>query len=101
MMILMMIIIVIMIIMIKIILIIVVVIINILFQPGDFSNGSTTEYHLVDMKYLTWNAGSFPATFVKITTVTGIFEGFYLDFKQFSIVCNTSRRLSNARYRKF
>ena len=46
-------------------------------------------------------AGLFLASFAKINAVTGIFQGFYLDFKQFSIVCNISRRLSNGRFRKF
>ena len=45
-------------------------------------------------------AGLFLANFAKINTVTGIFQGFYRGFKQFSIVCNISRRLSN-RFRKF
>ena len=39
--------------------------------------------------------GFFLTTFAKINTVTGIFQGFYLDFKQFSIVCNISRSISN------
>ena len=46
-------------------------------------------------------AGFFPATLCKMNTVKGIFQGFYLDFKQFSIVCNISRRLSNGKFRKF
>ena len=46
-------------------------------------------------------SGFFPATLAKINTVTRIFQGFYLDFKKFSVVCNISRRLPNARFRKF
>ena len=46
-------------------------------------------------------AGFFLTTFAKINAVTGIFQGFYLDFKQFSIVCSISRSLSNGRFRKF
>ena len=45
--------------------------------------------------------GFFRANFAKINTVTGIFQGFYLDLKQFSVVCNISRRLSNGTFRKF
>ena len=51
--------------------------------------------------YFSKVAGLFLANFAKINTVTGIFQGFYLGFKQFSIVCNISRRLSNGRFRKF
>ena len=36
-------------------------------------------------------AGFFPTILAKINTVTGIFQGLYLDFKQFSFVCNISR----------
>ena len=43
----------------------------------------------------------FPITFSKMNNVTGIFEGFYRDFKQFSIVCNIWRRYSNGRFCKF
>ena len=46
--------------------------------------------------YFSKNTSFFPATFAKINTVTGIFPGFYLDFKQFPIECNISRRLSKA-----
>ena len=45
--------------------------------------------------------GLFLTSFLKINTVTGIFQGFYLDFKQFAVVCNISKRLSNGRFRKF
>ena len=51
--------------------------------------------------YFSKVAGLFLANFAKINTVTGIFQEFYLGFKQFSIVCNISRRLSNGRFRKF
>ena len=51
--------------------------------------------------YFCKNASFFPATLAKMNTVTGIFQGFYPDFKQFCIVCNISRRLSNNRFRKF
>ena len=51
--------------------------------------------------YFSKIAGFFPATFAKINTVTGIFQGFFLDFKQYSIVSNISRRFSNGRFRKF
>ena len=40
-------------------------------------------------------------TFAKINTVTGIFQKFYLDFKQFSVVCDISRSLSNDRFVNF
>ena len=44
----------------------------------------------------------FSATFPKTNTVAGISQGFYLYFKQFSvIVCNNSRRLSSGRFCKF
>ena len=43
----------------------------------------------------------FSQDFAKINPVTRLFQGFYLGFKQFSIVCNISRRLSNGRFRKF
>ena len=44
----------------------------------------------------------FSATFPETNTVTGISQGFYLYFKQFSvIVCNNSRRLSGGRFCKF
>ena len=46
-------------------------------------------------------AGLFLANFAKINTVTGIFQGFYWGFKQFSMVCNISRRPSNGRFGKF
>ena len=52
-------------------------------------------------KLYTTVTGFFPATFAKINTVTGIFQGFYLDFQQFSIVCKISGILSNGRFRKF
>ena len=32
----------------------------------------------------------FPGTFAKSDTVTGIFQEFYPDFKQFCIACNIS-----------
>ena len=51
--------------------------------------------------YFSKVAGLFLANFAKINTVTGIFQGFYVDFKQFAIVCNISRRLSTGRFRKF
>ena len=43
----------------------------------------------------------FLSNFAKINTVRGIFQAFYLGFRQFSIVCNISRRLSKGRFRKF
>ena len=42
--------------------------------------------------YFSKNAGFFHVAFEKINTVTGVW-GFYLDFKQFPIVRNISRRL--------
>ena len=45
--------------------------------------------------------GFFLTTLAKINTVTGIFQGFYLDFKNFPIVCNISRRPCDGRFRKF
>ena len=36
-------------------------------------------------------AASFPQFFAKINTAAGIFQGFYLKFKQFFVVCNVSR----------
>ena len=47
--------------------------------------------------YFSKITGFSPATFAKINTVTGIFQGFFLDFKQFSIVCNICRRPSDVR----
>ena len=35
--------------------------------------------------YFSKTVGFFTATFAKINTVTGIFQGFYLDFKQFRL----------------
>ena len=46
-------------------------------------------------------AGLFLANFAKSNSVTGIFQGIYRGLKQFSIVFNISRRLSNGRFRKF
>ena len=43
--------------------------------------------------YFSKIAGFFPTTFASINTVTGISQGFFLDFKQFSIVCNVSRSI--------
>ena len=51
--------------------------------------------------YFSKAVGFFLAAFAKINRVTGIFQGFYLDFMRFSIACNISRRLSNGRFRKF
>ena len=51
--------------------------------------------------YFSQVAGLFLANFAKINTVKGIFQGFYLGFKPFSIVCNISRRHSNGRFPKF
>ena len=46
-------------------------------------------------------AGFFPATYSKIYSMASTFQGFYLDFNQFSIVCNIPRRLFNGRFRNF
>ena len=51
--------------------------------------------------YFSKVAGFFLATFSKINTLTGIFKGFYLAFKQAPIVSTISRRLSDSRFRKF
>ena len=51
--------------------------------------------------YISKVTGLSITNFAKINTVTGIFQGFYLAFKQFSIACSISRRLSNGRCRKF
>ena len=51
--------------------------------------------------YFSKVAGLFLPNFAKINTITVIFQGFSLDFKQFSIVCNVSRRPSSGRFRKF
>ena len=51
--------------------------------------------------YFSKTAAFFSTNFAKISTVTGIFQRFYLKFKQFSIVCSISRSLSNGRFRKF
>ena len=44
---------------------------------------------------------AFPVTFSKMNTVKDIFQGIYWDFKQFSIACNNSRRLSNGGFVTF
>ena len=51
--------------------------------------------------YISKVTGLSITNFAKINTVTGIFQGFYQAFKQFSIACSISRRLSNGRCRKF
>ena len=51
--------------------------------------------------YFSKVVGLFLANFAKINTIRGVFQGFYLDFKQFFIVCSISRRLSNGKFRKF
>ena len=51
--------------------------------------------------YFSKVAEFFPQTFETSYTVTSIFQGFYQYFKQFFIVSNIFRRLSNVRFRKF
>ena len=46
-------------------------------------------------------SGLYPATYAKIKVGIGIFQGFYLEFKEFSVVYNISKRFSNSTFRKF